>query len=59
MNTVEICKIVKEEMPKTKNAPQLMNSLMTLLSEIGKVTIKVNELENGAGKKMVVEIKFE
>lgn len=57
MNTADICKIIKEDIPETRNSPQLMNSLFILLTEVEKVVLRINELKSE--NKLVIDITIE
>lgn len=57
MNTTEICQTIKQDIPETRNQPQLMNSFMVLLNELNRVVVRINEL--GSENKIVLDIKIE
>ena len=57
MNTTDLCSIIKQDMPETRNNPQLMNSLIFLLNELDKAVLRVNEL--GSENKLIVDLKIE
>lgn len=57
MNTNEICQQLKEQAPEVRNIPQLMNSLMFLLTEMDKTLMRINE--SLSDKKIIVELKIE
>lgn len=57
MNTNEICQQLKEQAPEVRNIPQLMNSLMFLVTEMDKTLMRINE--SLSDKKIIVELKIE
>lgn len=48
MNTNEICQQLKEQAPEVRNIPQLMNSLMFLITEMDK-TLKQTKIAELSG----------
>lgn len=57
MDTHIICQDIKREIPETKNYPQLMNSFMSLLSELNKVVMRINEATGT--NRLSIEVKIE
>lgn len=43
MDNIEICRIIKDKIPETRNIPSLMQTFMIHLTELEKIVIKINE----------------
>lgn len=57
MDNLKICEELKELIPATRNAPQIMNTFMVLLQELNKSVMRINELKSD--NKLVLDLRIE
>lgn len=57
MDNLKICAELKELIPATRNAPQVMNTFMVLLQELNKSVMRINELKSD--NKLVLDLRIE
>jgi hypothetical protein len=56
MENIEICEMIKSEIPETRNLPSLMQTFMIHLTELNKLVMKINEHSNDKKISILIDI---